>query len=654
MSHRNRTGLYALTIASLAAFSFAGCGGLDKVKLVITPDAGSGGTDQSEGGNGSAGHPSGANSGNSNGGGSVGDSGNSGAGEPGSQAGDTGDGGEGGQMPIPDPMPGPPTVTTVFPRDKATGAEVNTPIRVNFSEPLDPSTVTDTTVVIKDDLNQVVPGKLTYADAVATFNPTRRLNLLGNYTVQVSVGVQDLTHTPLAAPFSSSFSVRDGVWTKAETSLTTSTAGFDLQSSLELASDHAGHAMAAWIQASDTTTTYDVYTALFTEGSGWGRPVKVNANAVYRYVDVSMNSSGNAIVAWLEYDSAAAAYSVNARRYVAGNWDPAPTRMDITLPTSTYTVYPEAPTVAMSDKGDAHVAWYSWYYDSIAKADYYGAYTRHVDATGAWSSTLTTLTYSQVGSGMSRPSLAFDASGNGFVAFQYTAGSPAKVNTVVERYIASTAKWGVTALNSPAADGYAQSVSVATNPAGQAVVAWVRTTGTSTSTDDLLGSYFDKAWSTPATISTATTTISTPATSAWTGKSFLVAWSQSGGTPFNVYASEYTTSWSKAAIVSDGNHSAGTPWLAGDSRGNALLIWPQQSDTAATTTLIPIDVFFSRFTGSTEKWSDGHAATSAIAGYRYPRVQVLGDGTAVAGFQSTMKSFRPPYPVTGVFQNGFQ
>jgi hypothetical protein len=317
--------------------------------------------------------------------------------------------------------------------------------------------------------------------------------------------------------------------------------------------------------------------------------------------------------------------------------------------------------VALNANGHAHVVWDAYYYDSAAMptADYYSVYARHADSAGLWDATQTSLTYSQAGSGVSAPALAFDAAGNGFAAYQFGSNaSPVKTTTTVLRYVATTNKWGTSAVASTASDGYAVPVAIAASLTGEAILAYERATTVDASTTNysMMGSYFNKAWSAPVVISSATTTIAssrTMAAATWTGASFLVAWSQSGGTPYNVYANEYKTAWGSATIISDGNHSSLIPWLTGDGRGNALAVWYQQSDTAATSTVVPYDVEFSRFLGATDKWSNPGRVSSAVAGYRYTQAVTLGDGTAVAAWQRTVRNLKITN-VTGVLENDFQ
>ena len=665
--YRNQTGLGGLLVGSALALASA-CGGLDSVKIVITDDAGSGGNPS--GGSGASGNHQGG--GKSNGGDTFSDGGVAGTADfagAGGTAGEEASGGEGGEIIVvpPDPMPGPPTVVSVSPRDQSVGADPTGTIRVSFSEPLDPATVTGDSVQIKDGAGALVGGTVTYADAIATFKPKGRLNLLGNYTVSVTTAVTDAGKTPMERPFASSFSVKDGQWGKTESSLTGNTGAFDRSFPLVLATDGVGRAVAAWIQVADGGSNPDVYAALFAQGKGWATPVKVNINGLpCTFPSVSMNASGNLIVGWVEKDASITTqpYSVQARRNIANTWDASSTRIDI-VSTSTLTVNPENVAVAISANGHAHVAWYAFDYNATVTptVNDYGVFARHADERGNWDAAVSSLTLLQVSSGASGPALAFDAAGNGFAAYQFTNNaSPAKTNTLVSRYLATTNKWGTSALASTPADGSALPVSVAMNPTGEAVLAYERITAIDASNNSyaLMGSYFNKAWSAPAVISSAITSIASTrwllASSTWTGSSFLVAWAQSGGSTSNIYANEYKAAWGTATIISDGNHSSSLPWLTGDTRGNALAVWYQQSDTASTSSLAPIDIVFSRFTGATDKWSNFGRVSSAIAGYRYPQAVTLGDGTALAGWQRTINNVGniKLLAVNGVFENDFQ
>ncbi|HYQ00518.1 MAG TPA: Ig-like domain-containing protein, partial [Polyangiaceae bacterium] len=561
----------------------------------------------------------------------------------------------------PDPMPGPPSVVSVAPADAATNGDPLGVVRITFSEPLDPNTATSANIQIKDSAGAVVDGSVSYADGVVTFKSQGRLNLLSVYSVNVSAAVTDAGGTAMTRPYMSSFTVRDGIWRKAESSLPVGTGGFNLQSIIALASDGGTRAVAVWTQLPDggTGSNFELVASFYSQGKGWATPVKVNTNAAVKCQSqsVSMNASGNVIIGWVEVDSANAAqpYSVQARRFMGGSWDAVSSRVDVAS-SATYVINQQGVAVAMATNNHSHVAWKS--YDNnttgTTAVTEYGAFGRHADAAGNWDGSVYPFSYMQAASGVSTPALAFDRDSNGFAAYQLQTGSPAKTNTYVFRY---TTKWGSSAVASGTSDAAALPVAVATSPTGEeAVLSWARGTGTDY---DLMGSSYNRAWNAPAIISTAKTAIyyqnqtqyDFPMLSAaWTGASFLVGWAQSGGTPNHVYATQLKGGiWGTATIVSDGNHNSGAPWLTGDGRGNALAVWGQASDAPATPTYTPLDVVFSRFVGSTGQWSNYKRVSSVDAGYRFPQAVTLADGTSLAVWQRLITK-----SVNGVLGNEFQ
>jgi len=665
MSYRNRTGLCGLLIGCSLVVASA-CGGLDSVKVIVTPE--DGGSGNPSGGNGSSGKgggkPSGGESPADSGAGGVSDTPGAGAGGAAGDGANGGEGGEGGQFVVPDPMPGPPKVTAVSPKDQANDADPRGSIRIYFSEPLDPATVTTDSVQIKDASGALVSGPVTYADAVATFSPKGRMNLLGSYTVNVSQTVTDAGKTAMDRPFTSAFTVRDGVWGRSESAIATGTGGFDRNSIPVLASDGAGRAIAVWVQAPDGGSNAELFASQYNQLKGWTVPVKVNTNPVRcEKPSVSMNASGNFIVGWIEYDAAVTPqpYSVQARRFIGGTWDEKSTRVDIAS-SAAYRIEHQTVSVALAANGHSHVAWADFDNNTTTtpSVNEYGVLARHADATGTWDTSVTSLSYIQAASGVSTPALAFDGDSNGFAAYQLTTGSPAKTNTYVFRF---TTKWGSSAIASGSGDGYAMPVALATNAAGDAVASWARATAVDANNTnyDLMASNYNKAWNAPVVISTAKTAILNPtkitmATSTWTGGSFLLAWSQSGGSPNHIYATEFKgTAWGTTTIISDGNHSSGIPWLTADGRGNALAVWYQASDSPPSGSTNPFDIVFSRFVGAAGKWSESGRVSNAVAAYYYPQAVTLADGTVLAGWQRQINNgILKSMSVTGVLGNDFQ
>jgi hypothetical protein len=118
----------------------------------------------------------------------------------------------------PDTDTTPPNVQSVSPADGATGVPVNTAIQVVFSEPVDPATVTPTTMALQGN-----PGSLTVSGATVTYTPASFLASTTLHTCTVTTGVKDAAGNALGAAFS---------WTFMTGSQPVADAGDDLDASI--------------------------------------------------------------------------------------------------------------------------------------------------------------------------------------------------------------------------------------------------------------------------------------------------------------------------------------------------------------------------------------------------------------------------------------
>ncbi len=98
----------------------------------------------------------------------------------------------------------PPVVSSVAPSSNATGVAVTIKPAVTFSEPMNNSTISTSTILLKQGTTNI-PGTVGMSGNTATFTPTSALN--GNlvYTVSVTTGVKDAAGNPMAANYSWSF-----------------------------------------------------------------------------------------------------------------------------------------------------------------------------------------------------------------------------------------------------------------------------------------------------------------------------------------------------------------------------------------------------------------------------------------------------------------
>ncbi|MGE0158265.1 MAG: Ig-like domain-containing protein [Gemmatimonadales bacterium] len=99
----------------------------------------------------------------------------------------------------------PPQVVGVLPAGGATGVSVGALVSVSFDEPLDPASVTASSLVLNTSAGVSVAGSVTYADSTIVFDPTAPLDTLSNYVATLAPGVRDAAGNALAASFQWSF-----------------------------------------------------------------------------------------------------------------------------------------------------------------------------------------------------------------------------------------------------------------------------------------------------------------------------------------------------------------------------------------------------------------------------------------------------------------
>ncbi|MDZ7715322.1 MAG: Ig-like domain-containing protein [Balneolaceae bacterium] len=86
-----------------------------------------------------------------------------------------------------------PTVTATSPQSDDTGIKRNVAVTITFSEPMDPTTINETTFTLKQG-SSAVEGDVSYAGTTttftATFTPVNPLNASEVYTAAISVGAK--------------------------------------------------------------------------------------------------------------------------------------------------------------------------------------------------------------------------------------------------------------------------------------------------------------------------------------------------------------------------------------------------------------------------------------------------------------------------------
>ena len=90
-----------------------------------------------------------------------------------------------------------PLITSTYPTIDETNVAQNKLITIDFSEPMDASTINNSTFIIKEG-STPVEGTITYSGTTATFTPTHALTPGTLYTVLLTNGVKDLAGNALA------------------------------------------------------------------------------------------------------------------------------------------------------------------------------------------------------------------------------------------------------------------------------------------------------------------------------------------------------------------------------------------------------------------------------------------------------------------------
>lgn len=101
-----------------------------------------------------------------------------------------------------------PSVVSVVPANGALNVALNTTVRVTFSEPMDPASLTTTTVSLRNTVTSaVVPATVTYDASAntAVLTPSAPLAANTNYTLTVTTGARDAAGNPLGGQFTSTF-----------------------------------------------------------------------------------------------------------------------------------------------------------------------------------------------------------------------------------------------------------------------------------------------------------------------------------------------------------------------------------------------------------------------------------------------------------------
>ncbi len=625
---RQRSQLVGLSsLLLLTCSAFAACGGLDE--RTVTRDSGSSAGETHRG---AGGEPS------SGGSSSV-------AGSPSNPFGGLY---EGGAPPV---LDGPPEVLDVDPADEEEEAEPTTDVSVLFSEGLAPESVTPDSFSLTE-AGAPVDGDVSYEGVIGTFSPARRLSLLASYDVTVTEDVTDVDGNALKEPFTSRFTVRDGVWGDQDHAFTDYE---NFAGSQDIAADREGNVLVVWLRRTfaDNVQTTAVLGRWYRPTTGWEEPETLDETRLDTIFDpiVAVSADGDAIVAWMKHDSRLV-YSVRARRYVGGKWEGSA----LTVSNSSYPFNEAGPLAVSIGGGQVAAAW--------IRRDATNAPTYTVNATlnlsgtsadGEWPAE-PTQTYGTTFTSNSQndlgPSLSatVDESGTATVVFESALVS---TDTTTGRGMyysrhAPNGNWLFPSrIPGPTRTRTSGPFVQADGDGAMAIWAEYDPLVPSGLSYTLLASRYTKAKG-----FTAPVQISDPELKGDIGLSrrsfvgnatgYLIAYSQLVGATRNVYATRYDLSagaWDKLpTLISDGVSYGGfMPTIGVDDRGNALLASDPQPAGE------PWAITGARYRADRGEWTAFPEPLSTEPGnYQTPLLAIGGNGVAALLFREVGRGGQHP------------
>jgi mRNA-degrading endonuclease HigB of HigAB toxin-antitoxin module len=179
---------------------------------------------------------------------------------------------------------------------------------------------------------------------------------------------------------------RSGVWTKpANLADAISPSGQDAGTNVSTAMDSSGNAIIVWAEFDGAKT--QIYKSEYRSGA-WTHPANLADNISpdgfnVAAPSVAMDNNGNAIISWLQDHNGGPEYMVFKSEYRSGAWTHPSSITDFIQPAGTMATTLQAPAVAMDNNGNAIIVWIgsdgTW--DQTFKSEYRsGAWTHPASA----------------------------------------------------------------------------------------------------------------------------------------------------------------------------------------------------------------------------------------------------------------------------------
>jgi hypothetical protein len=484
---------------------------------------------------------------------------------------------------------------TVPPRVVSTSPTLNgqvpprTVVSMTFSEPLDPTTVSDTTFTLSNfNTGTVLPGIVSYSGQTATFTPSSPLAYGTTFSAMISGTVKDLAGNAMGSDYYLRFStptydqathptvtandppenatgipvgavLRVTFSTTMDSTTITPTTFTLTRGTTAVSGTVSAAGNTATFTPSSPLTAKAIYRATiesgildvngndltnsfqwsFTPGTPvWPLPSRLDPLGSFTSPRIAVDGSGNAMALWIRNSS------IHSNRYTAGSGWGAKMQVSSTG---------NSPDLSVSSDGSAMAV---WTYGGNVFASHY--------TTATWNAP------TNMGSGFS-PKVAMNAVGNSVLIFNKYDATQNVYGVEAIRYTAGSGWGSLTRIDSENAS--ASEPRVALDGSGNAMAVWVQSNSIYANQ-----SASGSGWGTATPLQTYSTAPSSPDLAMNSAGAAAAVWVQAD----SIYASRYLpdTGWSTAATIESANQAASSPSVAIDGQGNAVAAWTQSSLSA--------------------------------------------------------------------------
>lgn len=477
-----------------------------------------------------------------------------------------------------------PSVVAVEPDDLASILFTRDPITLTFSESIDPSTVTTSTLRLTRG-DQALPGEVEAAGTTAVFTPREPWALAGRYTLRVSSGISSAAGEPLVAS-SHTLMFPDGDWSTELLDERTVVPAIAVSRSGE----HG--ALAVALSGDDPP---EMFVARFSLEEGWSDLEALTSNSAGPYPSspsIDVNDAGEIAAVWQNYDG------IDEASYIPGTgWSD--TQF---IDGSGY-----QPVVFLANDGAANC---------VFRANH-----------ETWQITRSSYRIPRVGSTTTVLSdRLLDA--NGLTA------AASEANGLVVGWIQEDRVWalrtGGTATPLSRADVVAATPRVAIDAGrGTAVAVWIEP-GADAPEIWAARSVSETTWGSATRLSDGTAVTSEPTVAIDSLGHAIVLWRQLEGSNTHLYAARYVVGagWTEGAPISAGStEEVAGPALVLDPGGHGYAMWRQ-----ATVSGDPLNELWGARFLAEEGWEAPRRIYEGDATVTAPVLDIDDVGRVVAGF----------------------